>query len=114
MLYPIGIDSKIKLVIFTDEGEQSGPVELFLASAGMETYAPNFIREKIDLDVRHFSKASLNERFLWALLQALMLLSEEDLTTLGIPLGHRRKLLKSIQNRLRVLENPGEIIDSRL
>jgi len=43
-----------------------------------------------------------------------MLLTEEDLTTLGIPMGPRRKLLKSIKERTDALESPGEVFDSRL
>ncbi len=43
-----------------------------------------------------------------------MLLTEEDLKSIGIEMGPRRKLLKAIRDREAALQDPGEITDSRL
>ncbi|CAL4063708.1 unnamed protein product [Meganyctiphanes norvegica] len=77
-----------------DEGE-STPVFLFLAAAGLTDFIPTFAEEHIDLD-------------------ALMLLTEEDLVSMKLPLGPRRKLLKAIQDRKKDMQDPGEVADSRL
>jgi hypothetical protein len=43
-----------------------------------------------------------------------MLLNEEHFKSMGIEMGPRMKLLKAIADRQRALEDPGEVIDSRL
>lgn len=48
-------------------------------------------------------------------LEALMLLTDADVTALKLPLGPRRKLINAIAIRRRALENPSDVIeDSRL
>ena len=54
-----------------------GDIHSWLASLGLEHYADVFAAQSIDADV-------------------LIDLSDADLTQLGIPLGHRRKLLRAI------------------
>lgn len=78
-----------------DVDPQWSTVQLFLIASGLREYAGRFISEQIDLD-------------------ALVLLSDEDLKTLGLPLGPRKKLLKAIEQRRAALENPGQVLDSRL
>lgn len=68
---------------------------MFLAAAGLVDFIPTFAKEHIDLD-------------------ALMLLTEEDLVAMKLPIGPRRKLLQAIKNRKTDLENPGEVQDSKL
>lgn len=70
-------------------------MELFLAAAGLSKYIPTFVEEKIDLE-------------------ALMLLSEEDLKSMGIEMGPRRKLLRAVDERRAALAEPGEVTDSKL
>ena len=43
-----------------------------------------------------------------------MLLTEDDLKSLGLGMGPRKKLLKAINDRKAALEDPGEVSDSRL
>jgi len=43
-----------------------------------------------------------------------MLLTEDDLKSLGLGMGPRKKLLKAINDRKAVLEDPGAVSDSRL
>ena len=43
-----------------------------------------------------------------------MLLTEEEFKAMGIETGPRRKLLNAIADRQRVIDNPGEVFDSRL
>ena len=74
---------------------QWSTVQLFLMASGLREYSSRFISEHIDLD-------------------ALVLLSDEDLKSLGLPLGPRKKLLKAIEQRRAALENPGGVLDSRL
>lgn len=47
-------------------------------------------------------------------LDTLMLLTESDLKSLGLPLGPFRKLVIAIQERKTALANPGTIYDSRI
>ncbi|KAF4521183.1 hypothetical protein B566_EDAN010645 [Ephemera danica] len=77
-----------------DDAEWS-PLQLFLLSHGLGEYVQLFINEQIDLE-------------------ALMLLSEDDLVSVGLPMGPRRKLLKAAEDRRAALEDPGEVEDSQL
>lgn len=94
--YPIVI---VFIYSVTDDDDELDPqwstVQLFLIASGLREYASRFISEQIDLD-------------------ALVLLSDEDLKSLGLPLGPRKKLLRAIDQRRAALENPGEVLDSRL
>ncbi|XP_076325698.1 ankyrin repeat and SAM domain-containing protein 4B-like isoform X1 [Tachypleus tridentatus] len=71
------------------------PVILFLAANQMTEYIPLFMREKIDL-------------------RSLALLTDNDLKDLGLPLGPRRKLSRTLKIRKQALENPGLVIDSKV
>lgn len=74
---------------------QWSPLQLFLMSAGVSKFTSRFVNEQIDL-------------------QALMLLTEDDLTELGLGMGPRKKLLKAVADRKAALEDPGEVSDSKL
>jgi hypothetical protein len=52
----------------------------WLASLGMSEYAERFAEERMEIDV-------LSE------------LTDQDLERLGIPLGHRRRMLRAIRER---------------
>jgi len=43
-----------------------------------------------------------------------MLLTDEDFKSMGIEMGPRRKLLKAINDRQSAIDDPPELIDSRL
>ncbi|KAK6624327.1 hypothetical protein RUM44_011186 [Polyplax serrata] len=77
------------------EYEESSPLQLFLISNGLVEYTDKFMAEKIDLE-------------------SLLILTDEDLISLGLPLGPRRKLMAAVQNRKKALEEPGEVLDSQL
>uniref|UniRef100_A0A2H1V616 SFRICE_016986 n=1 Tax=Spodoptera frugiperda TaxID=7108 RepID=A0A2H1V616_SPOFR len=79
------------------EAEESGyaSLERFLAAFGLSQYVQKFKDEQIDLD-------------------ALMILTESDLKSLGLPLGPYRKLVTAIQERKQALSHPGPIIDTAL
>ncbi|RXG70027.1 Usher syndrome type-1G protein-like [Armadillidium vulgare] len=79
----------------SDDDEEPSPVYLFLAANGLENYMPLFTKEHIDLE-------------------ALMLLNDQDLESLKLPLGPRRKLLRALNDRRMTFEDPGEVIDIRL
>lgn len=82
----------------TESSDSEGPnsaLERFLAAWGLEEYTTKFMEEKIDLD-------------------ALMMLTEADIKSLGLPLGHHRKLATAISERKSALQNPGEVKDSPL
>lgn len=68
---------------------------MFLAAAGLTDFIPTFAKEHIDLD-------------------AIMLLTEEDLINMKLPIGPRRKLLKAINDRKSAIDDPGEVEDSQL
>lgn len=79
----------------SDDESEATPVYLFLAAAGLHDFIPTFAREHVDMD-------------------ALMLLTEEDMIKLNLPMGPRRKLLKAIAERKSAIEDPGEVEDSQL
>ncbi|XP_023210375.1 Usher syndrome type-1G protein homolog [Centruroides sculpturatus] len=78
-----------------EEDLDTSPIIIFLAAHGLTEYIPLFTKERIDLD-------------------SLMLLSEDDLKSLGLPLGPRRKLGKAMDQRKAILACPGNLGDSKL
>lgn len=80
-----------------DEGSEpeSSPLETFLACQGLSEFMQIFRREKIDL-------------------QALLLCSDKDLSSIHIPLGPRKKLLDACKRRSETLEEPVNIEDTEL
>lgn len=70
-------------------------LQRFLVSAGVADYTAEFVSQRIDLE-------------------AMLMLSDTDLVSLGIPMGPRRKLLHAIDERKRAFTCPGEIHDSWL
>ncbi|CAG9786299.1 unnamed protein product [Diatraea saccharalis] len=79
------------------ETEETGfsSLERFLTAWGLGQYVQKFKDEQIDLD-------------------ALMLLTESDMKTLGLPLGPYRKLVTAVQERKQALSHPGPIIDTAI
>lgn len=77
------------------EYEESTPLQLFLVSNGLGEYTDKFVAEKVDLE-------------------SLLILTDEDLIGLGLPMGPRRKLMLAIKNRKKALEDPGSVLDSHL
>lgn len=55
-------------------------VHKFLVSAGVGEYVNKFVEQQVDLD-------------------ALFMLNDQDLISLGLPLGPRKKLLKAVEDR---------------
>lgn len=82
-------------VIWDDEEAESTPLEVFLASQMLDEFLPVFMREKIDLD-------------------ALMLCSDEDLQSIQMELGPRKKVLNAVNKRKQALKNPGKTVDTCL
>ncbi|NXS58532.1 ANS4B protein, partial [Brachypteracias leptosomus] len=82
-------------VIWDDEEADNTPLEVFLASQMLDEFLPVFMREKIDLD-------------------ALMLCSDEDLQSIQIELGPRKKVLNAMNKRKQALKNPGKTVDTCL
>lgn len=98
-----------QLVISDSEDEDSDTSQ----NSGDETEEPHQA-------LRRFLAAySLDEHFELLLqhqidLETLMILTEEDLKYLNLPLGPYRRLAVAIQERKNALTNPGPILDSRL
>ncbi|NXW00733.1 ANS4B protein, partial [Fregetta grallaria] len=82
-------------VIWDDEEAENTPLEVFLASQMLHEFIPVFMREKIDLD-------------------ALMLCSDEDLQSIQMELGPRKKVLNAVNKRKQALKNPGKTVDTCL
>ncbi|KAL3274448.1 hypothetical protein HHI36_015836 [Cryptolaemus montrouzieri] len=91
----ITIEDELSDVDSSEDESPNGPLERFLAAWGLGEYLPRFEEQKIDLET-------------------LMLLTENDLKTLTLPLGPYRKLVTAVNERKAALENPGEVIDSNL
>ncbi|KFV85671.1 Ankyrin repeat and SAM domain-containing protein 4B [Struthio camelus australis] len=82
-------------LVWDDEEGENTPLEVFLASQMLDEFLPVFMREKIDLD-------------------ALMLCSDEDLQSIQMELGPRKKVLNAMDRRKQALKNPGKTTDTRL
>lgn len=78
-----------------DEDEETSPLHSFLTSVNLLDFAPVFIREKLDLE-------------------ALMLCSDDDLKSIRIQLGPRKKILEAAARRKAALEQPGVMKDTFL
>ncbi|XP_066498569.1 ankyrin repeat and SAM domain-containing protein 4B [Hoplias malabaricus] len=78
-----------------DEDEETSPLDAFLNSVKLLDIAPVFVREKLDLE-------------------ALMLCSDDDLKSIRIQLGPRKKILGAAARRKAVLEQPGVLKDTFL
>lgn len=82
----------------SDENENDvtlSPLKRFLSAYSLEEHLELLEKHQIDLDT-------------------LILLTEEDLKYLNLPLGPYRRLYVAIQERKQALSSPGAIIDSRL
>ncbi|KFV17669.1 Ankyrin repeat and SAM domain-containing protein 4B [Tauraco erythrolophus] len=82
-------------VIWDDGEADNTPLEVFLASQMLDEFLPVFMREKIDLD-------------------ALMLCSDQDLQSIQMELGPRKKVLNAVNKRKEAFKNPGKAVDTRL
>ncbi|XP_044513389.1 ankyrin repeat and SAM domain-containing protein 4B [Gracilinanus agilis] len=71
------------------------PLELFLMSQNLSEFIPIFMREQIDLE-------------------ALLLCSDEDLQSIQMQLGPRKKILSAIDRRKQLLQHPGQMTDTSL
>ncbi|MEQ2231515.1 Usher syndrome type-1G protein [Ilyodon furcidens] len=78
-----------------DMEPENNPLETFLATQGLGEFLSILSREKIDME-------------------ALLLCSDQDLSSVHIPLGPRKKLLDACKRRLDVLEEPEAIEDTQL
>ncbi|XP_017340302.1 ankyrin repeat and SAM domain-containing protein 4B isoform X1 [Ictalurus punctatus] len=78
-----------------DEDEETSPLHSFLTSVNLLDFALVFIREKLDL-------------------KALMLCSDDDLKSIRIQLGPRKKILEATARRKAALDQPGVMKDTFL
>lgn len=78
-----------------EHDEQQQPLKRFLAAYSLDEHFDLLQQHQIDLDT-------------------LMMLTDEDLKYLNLPLGPYRRLAVAIQERKSALSNPGAIVDSRL
>ncbi|XP_058832680.1 pre-mRNA splicing regulator USH1G [Topomyia yanbarensis] len=78
-----------------NEENESLAVLRFLFAFKLEDHYPIFQKNEIDMET-------------------LMLLTEGDIKSLGLPIGPHRRLCNAIQERKEALASPGTIMDSRL
>ncbi|XP_069839890.1 ankyrin repeat and SAM domain-containing protein 4B [Dendropsophus ebraccatus] len=78
-----------------DVEEESSSLQVFLASHSLLELHVTLLREKMDLD-------------------SLLMCSNEDLESINIQLGPRKKLLNAMDKRKKVLHKQGEITDTKL
>ncbi|XP_076853623.1 ankyrin repeat and SAM domain-containing protein 4B [Brachyhypopomus gauderio] len=78
-----------------EDDEETTPLDAFLTSVNLLEFAPVFVREQLDLE-------------------ALMLCSDDDLKSIRIQLGPRKKILEAAARRKLVLEQPGVMKDTFL
>ncbi|KAJ3601524.1 hypothetical protein NHX12_032492 [Muraenolepis orangiensis] len=86
---------EVELGLDDDHEPETWPLEVFLAAQSLGEFMSIFRREKIDLE-------------------ALLLCSDEDLKSIHIPLGPRKKILDACQRRLDTIEDPEAIEDTEL
>ena len=70
-------------------------VGVFLATLGLAEWIPLFERERIDI-------------------YALNLINDDDLRTMGVPTGPRKKIIKALTDRKRDLQEEVAMHDSKL
>lgn len=75
--------------------ENDSPLTTFLQSLDITEVAQKLFDEKMDLD-------------------SLLLCEENDFSSIGLPLGPRKKLLAAIKTRRDILTNPGKMRDTSL
>lgn len=78
-----------------EEESQFTPVLTFLESCGLRLYTGLFLEAEVDMD-------------------ALMRLTSQDFSDMGLPTGPRRKVMDAIQRRRIVLNEPAQMYDSQL
>ncbi|XP_006637403.2 ankyrin repeat and SAM domain-containing protein 4B [Lepisosteus oculatus] len=78
-----------------EEDEETSPLAAFLASLGLVEFTPVFSREQLDLE-------------------ALMLCSDDDLKSIRVQLGPRKKILDAAVRRKQALRQPGALADRPL
>ncbi|CAH2307182.1 ankyrin repeat and SAM domain-containing 4B [Pelobates cultripes] len=78
-----------------DEEGETSPLQVFLASHGLLELLGILMRDKIDLD-------------------SLLMCSNEDLQSINIQLGPRKKVLNAVDKRKQALAKPGKISDTKL
>lgn len=78
-----------------DEEDETSHLDSFLASISLMDFAPAFSREQLDLD-------------------ALMLCSDDDLKSIRIQLGPRKKILEAVARRKATLERSDVMKDTFL
>ncbi|XP_058065361.1 pre-mRNA splicing regulator USH1G [Anopheles bellator] len=88
-------DSESDVESSDNEESDSLAILRFLAAFKLEDYYPVFQKNEIDMET-------------------LMMLTENDIKSLGLPLGPYRRLCNAIQERKEALAQPGTITDSRL
>lgn len=82
-------------VQWEEDASDATPLEVFLQSHQLEEFLPFFTREQMDLE-------------------ALLLCSDEDLQSIQMQLGPRKKVLNAINRRKQVLQQPGQLVDTSL
>ncbi|XP_043943283.1 Usher syndrome type-1G protein [Protopterus annectens] len=85
----------VDLALYEDDEPETTPLESFLASLNMSEFIPILKKEKIDLE-------------------ALMLCSDDDLRSINMPLGPRKKILDAVYRRQQTLDHPDKIDDTDL
>lgn len=78
-----------------EEDEDTSPLNAFLSALSLPDFAPAFTKEQLDLE-------------------ALMLCSDNDLRSIRIQLGPRKKILEAATRRKNALQKPGIMKDSYL
>lgn len=78
-----------------DEKVENTPLEVFLATQNLNEFLPVLMRENIDLE-------------------ALLLCSDEDLRSIQMQLGPRKKILHAIARRKQAMAQPGKAQDTQL
>lgn len=86
---------EVEIGLDDDDEPESSPLEVFLAAHCMNEFISIFKREKIDLD-------------------ALLLCSDNDLKSIHIPLGPRKKIIEACKRRLDTIDDPNSIEDTQL
>lgn len=86
---------EVELGLDDDDEPETIPLEVFLAAQSLSELFLIFKREKIDLD-------------------ALLLCSDQDLKSIHIPLGPRKKVLDACKTHLETIEDPECIEDTDL
>ena len=94
-LRSVEVDDSLSQSDMAMENIEAKALVTLMVSLNLEQFTDTLVKESLDLNT-------------------LLLCTDEDLKSIGFPLGPRRKILDAVKKRAAVLNHPGPMTDSRI